>query len=43
MEGDIGEAAGQIWHHLQAQGALSLPQLQQGTRLAERLVHMGIG
>ena len=44
MEGVIGEAAGQIWHHLQAQGALSLPQLrQQGTRLSERLLHMGIG
>ena len=43
MEEVIGEAAGQIWHQLQAQGALSLPQLQQGTRLSERLVHMGIG
>lgn len=36
MEDVIGEAAGRIWHHLHTHGALSLPQLQQGTRLSER-------
>jgi len=43
MEGVIGEAAGQMWHQLHAQGARSLPQLQQGTGLSERLLHMGVG
>jgi Winged helix-turn-helix domain (DUF2582) len=40
MEGAIGEAAGQIWQYLHAHGAQSFPQLQQGTRLSERLLSM---
>ena len=39
----VGEAAGQIWQYLQTSGVQSLPQLQRGTHLPERLLHMGIG
>jgi hypothetical protein len=30
-------------HYLHAHGAQSLPQLQQGTHLSERLLSMGVG
>ncbi len=43
MEGAMGEAAGQIWQSLHAHGALSLPQLHQGTHLPKRLLSMGVG
>ena len=43
METQIGEAAGRIWQYLAQHGAATLPQLQRGTTLPERLVHMGVG
>jgi hypothetical protein len=43
MHAQIGEAAGQIWQYLAQHGATSLPKLQRGTHLPERLLHMGIG
>src|SRR5262249_32265676 len=43
MDGDIGEAAGQIWRHLRQHGAMTLRHLQQQTALSERLLLMGIG
>jgi winged helix-turn-helix protein DUF2582 len=43
METQIGEAAGRIWQYLAASGAATLPQLQRGTTLPERLLHMGVG
>ena len=43
MDTQIGEAAGRIWQYLAQHGAATLPQLQRGTALPERLVHMGVG
>ena len=43
MDTQIGEAAGRIWQYLAQHGAATLPQLQRGTTLSERLVHMGVG
>ena len=43
MEAQIGEAAGRIWQYLAQHGAATLPQLQRGTALPERLVPMGVG
>ena len=43
MDRQIGEAAGRIWQYLAQHGAATLPQLQRGTALPERLVHMGVG
>ena len=43
MDTQIGEAASRIWQYLAADGAATLPQLQRGTTLPERLVHMGVG
>ena len=43
MDTQIGEAAGQIWQYLAEQGEVTLPQLQRGTTLPERLVLMGVG
>ena len=43
MDMEIGEAAGRIWQYLAQHGAATLPQLQRGTTLPERLVHMGVG
>jgi hypothetical protein len=37
METQIGEAAGRMWQYLAAHGAVTLPQLQRGTTLSERL------
>ena len=39
MDTQIGEAAGHIWPYLTAHGAATLPQVQRGTTLPERLVH----
>jgi len=43
MDTQIGEAAGRIWQYLAEQGEVTLPQLQRGTTLPERLVLMGVG
>ena len=43
MKAQIGEAAGRIWQYLAQHGAATLPHLQRGTALPERLVHMGVG
>jgi hypothetical protein len=43
MGTEIGEAAGRIWQYLAEHGATTLRQLQRGTTLSERLLHMGIG
>ena len=43
MDTQIGEAAGRIWQYLAEQGDVTLPQLQRGTTLPERLVMMGVG
>jgi hypothetical protein len=43
MDTQIGEAAGQIWQYLAAHGEATLRQLQRGTRLPDRLLHMGVG
>ena len=43
MDTQIGEAAGQIWHYLAEHGEATLPQLQRGTTLPERLLLMGVG
>ena len=43
MDRQIGEAAGCIWPYLAQHGTATLPQLQRGTALPERLVHMGVG
>ena len=43
MGTEIGEAAGRIWQYLAQHGAATLPHLQRGTALPERLVHMGVG
>jgi hypothetical protein len=43
MDTEIGEAAGQIWRYLVEHKAATLRQLQKGTSLPERLLHMGVG
>jgi hypothetical protein len=43
MDTQIGEAAGRIWQYLAKHGEATLPQLQRGTTLPERLLHMGVG
>ena len=43
MDAQIGEAAGRIWQYLVEHGEVTLPQLQRGTTLPERLLLMGIG
>ena len=43
MGTEIGEAAGRIWQYLAEHGETTLRQLQRGTTLPERLLHMGIG
>ena len=43
MGTEIGEAAGRIWKYLAEHGETTLRQLQRGTTLPERLLHMGIG
>ena len=43
METAIGEAAGRIWQYLAVHREATLRQLQRGTNLPERLVHMGVG
>ena len=43
MDTQIGEAAGRIWHYLVKHGEATLPQLQRGTTLPERLLLMGVG
>jgi winged helix-turn-helix protein DUF2582 len=43
MDTQIGEAAGRIWHYLAEHGEATLPQLQRGTTLPERLLLMGVG
>ena len=43
MSTEIGEAAGRIWHYLAEHGETTLRQLQRGTTLPERLLHMGVG
>ena len=39
MDTQIGEAAGHMWPYLTVHGAATLPQVQRGTTLPERLVH----
>jgi len=43
MNTEIGEAAGRIWQYLAEHDEATLRQLQRGTRLPERLLHMGVG
>jgi hypothetical protein len=43
METEIGKATGQIWQYLAEHGETTLPQLQRGTTLSERLMLMGVG
>jgi hypothetical protein len=43
METEIGEAAGRMWQYLAEHGEATLRQLQRGTTLPERLLHMGVG
>ena len=43
MDMEIGEAAGRIWQYLAEHGETTLRQLQRGTTLPERLLHMGVG
>jgi hypothetical protein len=43
MDRQIGEAAGRIWHYLAEYGEATLPQLQRGTTLPERLLLMAVG
>ena len=43
MDTEIGEAAGRIWQYLAEHGEVTLRQLQRGTTLPERLLHMGVG
>ena len=43
MDTQIGEAAGRMWQYLAQHEAVTLTQLQRGTALPERLVHMGVG
>ena len=43
MDTEIGEAAGRIWQYLAEHGETTLRQLQRGTTLSERLLHMGVG
>jgi hypothetical protein len=43
MDTQVGEAAGQNWQYLAEHGEATLPQLQRGTTLPERLLLMGVG
>ncbi len=43
MDTEIGKAAGRIWQYLAEHDEATLRQLQRGTTLPERLVHMGVG
>lgn len=43
MDGEIGNAAGQIWRYLHTHGPATLRQLQRETGLTERLLLMGVG
>jgi hypothetical protein len=43
MDTEIGEAAGRIWQYLAEHGEVTLRQLQRGTTLPERFLHMGVG
>jgi Winged helix-turn-helix domain (DUF2582) len=43
MDTQIGEAAGWIWQYLVEHGEATLPQLQRGTTLPERLLLMEVG
>ena len=43
MKTEIGAAAGRIWQYRAEHGATTLPQLQRGTTLPERLMQMGVG
>ena len=43
MDAQIGEAAGRIWQYLVEHGEVTLPQLQRGTTLPERLLLMESG
>jgi hypothetical protein len=43
MDTQIGEAAGRIWQYLAEHDEATLPQLQRGTTLPERLLLMGVG
>ena len=43
MDTQIGEAAGRIWQYLVEHGEATLPQLQRGITLPERLLLMGVG
>jgi hypothetical protein len=43
MEMEIGAAAGRIWQYLAEHREATLRQLQRGTTLPERLLHMGVG
>jgi Winged helix-turn-helix domain (DUF2582) len=43
MDMEIGEAAGRMWQYLVEHGETTLRQLQRGTTLSERLLHMGVG
>jgi hypothetical protein len=43
MDTQIGEAAGRIWQYLAEHDEATLPQLQRGTALPERLLLMGVG
>ena len=43
MDTEIGTAAGRIWQYLAEHGETTLRQLQRGTTMPERLLHMGVG
>lgn len=43
MQGEIDNAAGMIWRHLQEHGETTLGKLKQQTKLSDQLVSMGIG
>ena len=43
MDAEIGEAAGRVWQYLAEHSEATLPQLQRGTTLPERLLLMGVG
>jgi hypothetical protein len=43
MDTEIGTAAGRIWQYLTEHGEATLRQLQRGTTMPERLLHMGVG
>ncbi len=43
MDTQIGQATGRIWQYLTEHGEATMPQLQRGTTLPERLLLMGVG